>query len=497
MLYIGSALGVVFAADFISLYLFWEVMAVTSAVLIFMGPGKQAAKAAYRYLLVHIAGGLVLLAGIMLQIYQTGNIAFQGFSTINLASSLILIGFLVNAAAIPFSSWLSDAYPESTIMGGVILSAYTSKTAVYTLIRGFAGWDILIFIGCAMAIYGIIYALMENNIRRILAFSIINQIGFMICAIGIGSKLAIAGAVAHAFCHIIYKGLLWMTAGVVIQQTGRYKCTDLGGLYRQMPFTFIFVLIGALTCSALPFTGGFISKAIILFAVEHAHLFWPWLILEVASAGSFLYLGIKYPYFVFFNQKSKSQAKEAPTHMLLAMGFLSFICIYLGLFPNTLYQLLPYSEEVLRYIPAHFSDIYIHHFAHILTKMQLLLFSALVFVFCLPLIRRFKSNSISLDFDWLYRKGAAMLSWAFDKSLNSFNSFCDQLFLKTCIPAICRFAKQGPAYIAWAFLKPLYLSNEQVKPILMRRIEHNKVSVTATSLSFFAVICLLIYQHLF
>ncbi len=259
--YIGSALGAVFAGDLISLYLFWEVMAITSTFLVLARQTQRSYNAAFRYVMVHIFGGLCLLAGILLQVDATGSVAFDGFSLKGLPTYLILIGFLINAAAPPMSAWLSDAYPEATVTGGVIMTAYTTKTAVYTLIRGFAGWEILMVVGCFMAMYGIIYAILENDMRRILAYSIMNQVGFMICGVGIGTAMAINGAVAHAFAHIIYKALLWMSAGAVLYMTGKSKCTDLGGLYKTMPLTMIFGTIGALAISSFPIPVGLHDQA--------------------------------------------------------------------------------------------------------------------------------------------------------------------------------------------------------------------------------------------
>ena len=298
LIYIGSALSVVFARDLITLYIFWEFMALSSVFLVLLKRSERSRKSSLRYLMVHILGGLILLSGIMLHIHNTGSIAFSRFSIQNLSTWLMLVGVLVNAAAIPFSSWLPDAYSESTIMGGVILSAYTSKTAIYALLRGFAGWDILIWLGLAMAIYGVIYALIENDIRRILGYGIINQVGFMVCAVGVGTPLAIAAATAHAFCHIVYKALLWMSAGAVIKSTGKSKFTELGGLYYKMPITFSLALIGALTIGA-PLTTAFTSKAMLIKAVEYQRLFWPWLLLQLSSAGIFFNLGVKFPYLIF------------------------------------------------------------------------------------------------------------------------------------------------------------------------------------------------------
>ena len=463
LVYIGSALGVVFAGDMITWYVCWELMAIASTFLVLARKTEKSLKAAQRYILVHLAGGLILLTGILLTVHQTGEIAFIEFPKGEIGSWLILIGILINAAAVPFSSWLPDAYPESTVMGGVILSAYTTKTAVYTLIRGFPGWEILVAVGCVMTIYGIIYALLENDMRRILAYSIINQVGFMVCGVGIGTELAIAGVVAHAFCHIIYKALLWMSAGAVLFRTGKSKCTELGGLYKTMPLTMILGTIGALSISSVPLTSGFVSKTLIVAAAEQQHYLWVWLVLEIASAGVFLHAGIKFPYFVFFNVDRGLRPKEAPKPMLIGMGLLAFLCIYLGCHPTPLYDILPFDPGESKT----FSAIYVDHFANVVTMFQLLAFSALAFFVFLPLLKR--TPTISIDFDWFYRKGAKWFFWTADKSLNSLNAAADKYVIKTFLPALTRFALVAPAALTAMVLKPVWRAMDPDEARLTKR----------------------------
>lgn len=454
--YIGSALMVVFAGDLITLYLFWEAMAITSVYLVLARKTGKALAAARRYILVHVFGGLVLLAGIILVVHDTGSIAFAAFAPAqaNLGSWLILAGFLVNAASLPLSSWLPDAYPESTVMGGVILSAYTSKTAVYALLRGFPGWEMLIVLGCIMTIYGIIYALLENDMRRILAYSIINQVGFMVCGVGIGTTLALNGTVAHAFCHIIYKALLWMSAGAVLYRTGKSKCTELGGLYNTMPWTLLFGGIGALAISAVPFTSGFTSKTLIISASANEHMFWVWLILEIASAGVFLHAGIKFPYFVFFAEDKGLRPKEAPKTMLAAMAFLAFFCVYLGLFPERLYDILPDAELVKSVMPSTFREIYINHFARVVTQSQTLLFSGLVFFLFLPLLKR--TDTIAIDIDWFYRKGCGLFYMVVDKYMNDLNAWANKTVALGLTGKMSRFFQDGPARLCLLVVRPFW-----------------------------------------
>lgn len=417
LFYIGSSLGVVFAGDLVSLYFFWEVMAVASTFLILARKTKKAQEAGMRYILVHIFGGLCLLAGMVIYINQTGTVAFDAMTERNLGTYLILLGILVNAAAPPISAWLPDAYPEATVTGGVILSAYTTKTAVYTLVRGFPGWEILIVVGCVMTIYGIIYALLENDMRRILAYSIINQVGFMVTGVGIGTMMSINGTVAHAFCHIIYKALLWMSAGSVLYMTGKSRCTDLGGLYKTMPLTLIFGGIGALAISSFPATSGFTSKSLIIEGAVHEHLAWVWLVLEIASAGVFLHAGIKFPYFVFFAKDKGMRPGESNKSMLLAMGILSFLCIFLGLYPKPLYNILPYAV-----------DFNVYTLKSVVAQLQLLMFSALVFFLFLPLLKR--TETISIDTDWFYRKGGRLFFWIMDQGLNGINKISDRYIVR-------------------------------------------------------------------
>jgi multicomponent Na+:H+ antiporter subunit D len=443
LFYIGSSLGVVFAADLVSLYFFWEVMAVASTFLILARKTERAWAAGMRYILVHIFGGLCLLAGIIVHISQTGSAVFDSMTARNWGTCLILFGFLVNAAAPLVSAWLPDAYPEATVTGGVILSAYTTKTAVYTLVRGFPGWEILIVVGCIMTLYGIIYALLENDMRRILAYSIINQVGFMVTGVGIGTMMSLNGSVAHAFCHIIYKTLLWMAAGAVLYMTGRSKCTDLGGLYKTMPWTLVFGGIGALSISAFPATSGFTSKSLIIQGSIHEHLTWVWLVLEIASAGVFLHAGIKFPYFVFFAKDRGLRPGETNKSMLIAMGIMAFLCIFLGVYPQPLYEILPYKVDYQAYT-----------LPHVITQMQLLMFSALVFFLFLPLLKR--TETISIDTDWFYRMGGRLFYKAIDRGLNTLNDVCHRLFVDELAHGLARLSRDLPARMALLALSPLW-----------------------------------------
>lgn len=390
-LYAGSAIGVTSSGDLISVFIYWELMAIGSTAVVWAGGTDAAYKASMRYLSMHLFGGVVLMAGIIWHISSTGSTEFTVLGLEGPAQWLILIGFLVNAGAPPFSAWIADAYPEASPSGAVFLSAFTTKTAVFTLLIAFPGSNVLIPIGCFMIFYGIIYALLENDARRILSYSIVNQVGFMVTGIGIGTEMALNGAAAHAFAHIIYKALLLMTAGAVLIQTGKRRCSDLGGLFHSMPWTTVYGIIGALAISSFPFTSGFVSKSMISSSAAYEHITWVWFLLAAASAGVFLHAGVKYPWFVFFQKDSGLRPADPSKNMQFAMFIFAFLCIALGVYPDPLYAMLPYPVEY----EAYTGD-------HLVTQFQLLLFAGLAFFLLLPMMKR--TETISLDFDWFYRK---------------------------------------------------------------------------------------------
>jgi multicomponent Na+:H+ antiporter subunit D len=388
--YASGAIGVSLAGDLIVMFLFWELMALFSVVVVWCGGTQASKRAGIRYVIMHLLGGIVLKMGIEGIMVHTGSVEIRPLLLDNFDTWLVFIGVLVNAAAPPISAWLADAYPESSPTGSVFLSAFTTKTAVLALILLFPGEPLLIWIGLWMVFYGIIYALLENDIRRILSYSIINQVGFMVVAVGIGTELALNGAAAHAFAHIFYKALLFMSAGAVIYRTGKRKCTELGGLFQSMPVTTICGTIGALAISSFPLTSGFVSKSLTVSGAAEMHLGFVWFMLVAASAGVFLHAGIKYPWFVFFQKDSGLRPRDPPWNMQAAMILFSAICIGLGVYPEALFALLPYDVDYVPYTPD-----------HVVTQLQLLLFAGLAFFVMLPMMKR--TLTISLDLDWFWR----------------------------------------------------------------------------------------------
>ncbi|WP_019961384.1 Na(+)/H(+) antiporter subunit D [Woodsholea maritima] len=411
LIYAGAGLGAVFAGDLLTLFFFWELTAISSIFLIFASRKGEAYRAGLRYLAISVLSGVLLLGGAVMLYNTTGSWAFGGVGDVGVFSidtpggMLLFLAFGIKCAFPLLHNWLQDAYPKATATGAVVLSAFTTKLAIYALARGFAGTEILIWIGAIMTAFPVFFAVVENDLRKVLAYSLNNQLGFMVCAIGVGSELALNGAAAHAFVHIIYKGLLFMTMGAVLMRVGTTKASHLGGLYKSMPLTTVFCMIGGAAISAFPLFSGFVAKALTLSAVLHEHHYIPWLILVFASAGVLEHSGIKIPYCAFFGHDGGHKVKEAPFNMLLAMGLASFLCLYLGINYGALYNLLPYAVEYQPYT-----------YDHVVGQMQLLLAALFAFTF----LMRFKlypaeKDITILDTDWIYRKvldGAARWSCA-------------------------------------------------------------------------------------
>lgn len=405
MVYAGAAIAAVFAGDLISLFIFWELTAISSVFLIWASRNEDSLHCGIRYLVIQVASGVILLAGAMMHYADTGSLAFDNFvdgnGMLTTATTIILWSFGIKAAFPFLHNWLQDAYPKATYSGTVFLSAFTTKLAIYALARGFAGFEFLIPVGCLMTAFPIFFAVIENDLRKVLAYSLNNQLGFMVVGIGIGTQLSIDGACAHAFAHIIYKGLLFMSMGAVLYRVGTTKASELGGLHRTMPFTTVFCIIGGMSISAFPLFSGFAAKSLIASAAGYEHMALVTFVLLFASAGVMEHSGIKIPFFAFFAHDSGKRPKEAPWNMLLAMGIAATLCILIGVYPAVLYDILPN-----RAFDDHYGATYnAYSVTHVVTQFELLLFAALAF----GVLIRMKAYppevpSVNLDFDWVYRR---------------------------------------------------------------------------------------------
>ncbi len=394
LLYAGAAIGAVFAGDLITLFFYWEGTALASVFLIWARRTEGSYHTGMRYLIIQITSGVILLAGTALLYRETGSITFELMTLGSLGTWLIFLSFGIKCAFPLLHNWLQDSYPAATITGTVILSAFTTKLAVYALARGFAGTELLIYIGAVMTLFPIFFAEIENDLRRVLAYSLNNQLGFMVVGIGVGTEMAINGTASHAFAHILYKALLFMSVGAVMLRTGTSKASELGGLCRTMPRTAIFCLIGAASISAFPLFSGFVTKSLIMDETANQHYPIIWAILVFASAGVLSHSGIKIPYFTFFGHDSGLRPNEAPIHMQMAMGFTAFLCVFIGVYPEPLYALLPYEVVYRPYTMS-----------HVVGQLQLLCFALLAFA---VLMRRGihppEIRAVNLDVDWIYRR---------------------------------------------------------------------------------------------
>jgi multicomponent Na+:H+ antiporter subunit D len=407
LVYAAGALGVTFAGDLITLFVFWELMSLPSTYLIWARGVRESEKAGMHYLMVHLFGGGLLFAGILLHTGETGRILIEQLPAGNsLSSWLILAGIGVNAAIVPLHAWLADAYPRATVTGAVFLCALTTKTAVYVLLRIFPGWEVLIYLGVLMALYGVVFAVLANDIREILAYHIISQVGYMVAGAGIGTEMAINGAAAHAFSHILYKALLFMGAGAVIHTTGKSKLTELGGLAHRQPMILWLYMVGAFSISGFPLFNGFISKSMVVAAAGESHRSVVMLLLLLASVGTFLHTGLKLPYGTWYGEDRGVSPLPPPRNMYLGMAMAAFFCILHGVAPGLLYDMLPYA--------VHFEP---YTFPHVVETSQILIFTFAAFW----IFRRHVGGEagITLDVDWFYRRPAGWAQRIFLEDLDA------------------------------------------------------------------------------
>ena len=449
--YAGSAIGGVLAGDLITLFLWWEGTALASVFLIWARRTAAAYKTGMRYLIIQVLSGVLLLAGLLVHYHDTGSIAFEHLGLQSVGTWLIFLSFGIKCAFPLLHNWLQDAYPAATITGTVVLSAFTTKMAVYALARGYAGTEILIYIGAVMTLFPIFFAEIENDLRRVLAYSLNNQLGFMVVGIGIGTELSLNGTAAHAFCHILYKSLLFMSVGAVMYRTGTSKASELGGLYKTMPVTMVCCLVGAASISAFPLFSGFVSKSLILDASAHNGYYLVWLALLVASAGVLSHSGIKIPYFTFFAHDSGKRPAEAPVHMRIAMMITAALCIIIGVFPGLLYALLPYSTDYQPYTTS-----------HVLVQFQLLLFALLAFLFLMKTgLHPPEVRATNIDSDVVYRKAIPSILPAIVNTVVSANAQCRTFALQCvggCTGALYRIARPGtPLARGWSVASMLFI----------------------------------------
>ncbi|MBE0515967.1 MAG: Na(+)/H(+) antiporter subunit D [Methanophagales archaeon] len=423
LLYMGSALGAVFAGDFFTLYIFWEIMAFSSLGLIWYEGSRRARDAGMRYILFHLFGGAALLAGIIIHYVDTNEIVVGPVGP-GVGYFLLLLGIGVNAAFIPLHTWLPDSYPKATIAGTIFLSIFTTKTGIYVLARTFSGVEAVAYIGGLMCLYGVIFAILQNDVRKLLSYHIVSQLGYMVAGVGMAAvgtayyEEAINGAIAHLFNNLLFKTTLFMCMGAVIYATGKNNLTELGGLAKKMPVTMITCVIAALSISGVVGFNGYVSKGMVIHAAQVEGLTLLTIALTLGSVGTLISF-LKLTYFAFFSKNEEIEAKEAPLPMLVPMCGTAFLCVAIGVYPNLLYALLPYQEAALHY----------HAFeaAHTFDVLQLLLMTVFLF-FMLGFFR--PHDTITHDLDYLYRKAGRGFIWFCEKPLVSFALVVERAVLR-------------------------------------------------------------------
>lgn len=407
-IYAGSGISVVFSAHWIGMLIFWELMAAASWLIVICGRTSASRKAGFRYLMIHMLGGSLLLCGIVIKIFSGETMIENLTGNLDLSAWLILAGVAVNAAIPPLNAWIADAYPESTAGGTVYMASFTTKVGVFCLIKIFSGMELLLYFGVFMAVWGAAMALIENDFRRLLSYHIISQVGYMVASLSMGTEAGIDGASAHAFNHILYKGTLMMCAGSVIAATGIRKINKLGNLRKKMPVTSACFAIASMAIAGFPLINGFVSKAVIMEAASESGLVLTELLLTVASVGTLLSVTLKVNYFVFFG-RSENTPRVNPAavtlNMKAAMIAGSAACVITGIFPELVYGLTPFGTDGHPFTAEHV----IHY---------ILLFAGGTAAFIIYAGHMKPKDRITLDTDWFYRaplkKGLYALSSSID-----------------------------------------------------------------------------------
>jgi multicomponent Na+:H+ antiporter subunit D len=455
MIYVGSSLGAIFAGDFLTLFFCLEIMSWAPVFLLWFRGTKKAMGAGVRYVLWHHFSGACILAGIIIHLQQTGSIEIVhlpwGWGGDYLGYNLMLLGFIINSATTPFHSWLSDTYSEATPSGSIYMTAYTTKTAIYCLIRTFSGVSLLMWMGAVQAVFALFLAVLENDGRRLCSYHIISQIGYMVAGVGMGTEMGINGAVSHALCHIIYNALLYMGAGCALVVVGTAKFNELGGLYKYMPISFWLYMVGGFSISGFPLFNGFISKVMTVEAAELIHQPIIYLLLEGATIGTFLHTGLKLPWNIWLQgrdepppkirAKLKDSSVNTPINMLIGMGILAFMCILMGVYPKILYDRLPYPVEFVPFTTTRVFSI-----------MQMFIFTFMGFWLLRALVRGYPTYT--LDTDWFFRVAGSWMIWFCEKPLMAFANFIDENVLNMA------------NFVFWLSKNPtaaLHIKKEEVK----------------------------------
>ncbi|RLM53541.1 cation:proton antiporter [Halobellus sp. Atlit-31R] len=334
LLYMGAGVAAVVAGDWLTLLIGWELLAVTATVLVWHS-GGDAVRPAFRYAVYHLLGGAFLVAAVALQYTATGSFVYDGGLTAGVPTILAVVGVGVNLGFVGLHAWLPDTYPRPHVAASVVLAGFTTKVAVYVLARiALDGNLVVVWLGAVMILFGVTQAILQTDMRRLLSYHIISQVGYMVVAIGIGTAAGLTGAFAHLTANVLYKGLLFMVAGAIVARTGEGSLKRLGGLAREMPLTFGTFLVAALAITGIPGFSGFVSKGLVTKAVESTGGEVLWWLLIVGSVGTVLSFA-KFGYYAFVRRPPEPVAVATGSRVLsLSLILVAVPTVLFGLFPG-------------------------------------------------------------------------------------------------------------------------------------------------------------------
>lgn len=353
----GSLIGLCLTQHLGALYGFWELMTFSSYFLVIHEETKEACKAGFKYFFMCAAGAYALLFGIFLIHSATGSFDYATIAQAtgnvsptlaSFAALLCFIGFAVKAGLVPFHSWLPAAHPvaPSSISGP--LSGILTKTGIYGMLMvcfalfgagyfnqegAFDTTTLITVLGAATLLFAEVMALMQTNVKRMLAYSTMAQVGEIAAVLGLGTYLSITGSMAHVVNHAIMKNLLFLGVGMLILRSGTYTISKLKGMGRAMPLTGLCMFVGLMGIMGLPPFGGFVSKFLMVSAALDAGQ--PLLAVMILAGGL---MGVVYytrlVRILFFEKYQGEPVAEAPLTCLIPMGVLATACLTLGVFPQ-------------------------------------------------------------------------------------------------------------------------------------------------------------------
>ena len=422
LFFMAGAFGSVLAGDYWTLYIFWQGMTVSSSFLIWLNRKPDASKMGFWYMMLLLLSSVLLLAGILLRERVTGGFIF-GPADANLMwhyDWLILGAFAINAAVIPFHAWMTQGLPKATIPGAVLLSIFGIKTAIYAMARCFVGLDLLIVLGVIMALYGAVYAIFSNNIRRILAYLMVAQGGLMIAGIGMDSKMALDGAISLAYAHTVYNALLVMTMGSVMYTTHEETLGQLGHLFRKLPVVAALTLIGIPALCAVPFFSGFTGISLIFEEALKLNSPMPGVVLVLLlglAMAVMIMAGVRLPFYVFWSENTRNgePLRPLPKSMVVAMGLAGAFCLVQGVFPEVINRHLPFAIKGSSFTPLKLGIGFLFP-----------AFVVILFLFLRPLLKP-RANELP-DFERLYMGVGWGVMVLFSKPLAWVDRFWSEIY---------------------------------------------------------------------